>query len=70
VRGEILERAGDQAQRWGCTTFTTEGAADSVSGAYVFRHGLAEALLGRSDDRSVPCRVALTGGELRVERER
>jgi len=70
VRGEILERAGDQAQRWGCTTFTPEGAADSVSGAYVFRHGLAEALLGRSDDRSVPCRVALTGGELRVERER
>ena len=70
VRGEILERAGDQSRRWGCTTFTTEGAADSVSGAYVFRHGLAEALSGWSGDRSVPCRVVMKSGELEVARER
>ena len=69
VRDHVLERASDQADRWGCTTFTAEGDADSVSGAYVFRHGLAEALARERADSEVRCRVVVRPGEFGMTRE-
>lgn len=69
VREDILARLGDQADRSGCRTFTTEGEADSIAGAYVFRHGLAEALGLPTRSSVVPCRVVLKAGELRVRAE-
>ena len=69
VRQHVLERVSDQAGRLGCTTFTTEGDADSVSGAYVFRHGLAEALARARADSEVRCRVVVRPGEFGMTRE-
>ena len=69
VRDHVLERVSDQADRWGCTTFTAEGDADSVSGAYVFRHGLAEALARERADSEVRCRVVVRPGEFGMTRE-
>ena len=69
VRDHVLERVNDQADRWGCTTFTAEGEADSVSGAYVFRHGLAEALAREHADTEVRCRVVVRPGEFGMTRE-
>ena len=59
VRQDILGRVRAEADRAGCTTFAAEGEADSVAGAYVFRHGLAEALGLPEATSVVPCRVAL-----------
>jgi hypothetical protein len=69
IRQEVLERVADQADLWACTTFTAEGQADSVSGAYVFRHGLAEALDRQRRDSEVRCRVVLRPGEFGMTRE-
>jgi hypothetical protein len=68
VRQDILERVRAEADRAGCTRFDAEGEADSVAGAYVFRHGLAEALGRRETAADVRCRVAMTSGALLVER--
>jgi hypothetical protein len=69
TRQDVLERVADQADRWACTTFTAEGQADSVSGAYVFRHGLAEALDRQRGDSEVRCRVVMRTGEFGMTRE-
>jgi hypothetical protein len=69
TRQHVLERVNDQADRWGCTTFTVEGDADSVSGAYVFRHGLTEALARERADSEVRCRVVVRPGEFGMTRE-
>ena len=69
TRQDILERVAEQADRWACTTFTAEGQADSVSGAYVFRHGLAEALDRQRGDSEVRCRVVMRPGEFGMTRE-
>jgi hypothetical protein len=69
IRQGVLERVADQADRWACTTFTAEGEADSVSGAYVFRHGLAEALDRPRGDAEVRCRVVMRPGEFGMTRE-
>jgi hypothetical protein len=69
VRQDILGRVRAEADRAGCTTFAAEGEADSVAGAYIFRHGLAEALGLPEATSVVPCRVALKSGALTVERQ-
>jgi hypothetical protein len=69
VRQEILGRVRAEADRAGCTRFAAEGDADSVAGAYVFRHGLPEALGLRAATTDVPCRVVMTSGVLMVERQ-
>ena len=69
IRQQVLERVNDQAVRWGCTAFTVEGDADSVSGAYVFRQGLAEALARERTDSEVRCRVVMRPGEFGMTRE-
>jgi hypothetical protein len=69
TRDDVLQRVADQADRWACTTFTAEGEADSVSGAYVFRHGLAEALDRPHGDSEVRCRVVMRPGEFGMTRE-
>jgi hypothetical protein len=69
IREDVLERVADQAERWACATFTAEGQADSVSGAYVFRHGLAEALDRQRGDSEVRCRVVMRPGEFGMTRE-
>jgi hypothetical protein len=69
TRQHVLERVNDQADRWGCTAFTVEGDADSVSGAYVFRHGLTEALARERADSGVRCRVVVRPGEFGMTRE-
>jgi hypothetical protein len=68
VRPVVLERVRAEADRAGCTGFAAEGEADSVAGAYVFRHGLAEALGLRGTTGGVTCRVDLKSGILVVER--
>jgi hypothetical protein len=65
-RDDVLVGVRDQASRLGCTTFVSEGEVDSVSGAYVFRHGLEEALARPDGGGVVPCRVSMTGGNLRI----
>jgi hypothetical protein len=69
TRDDVLQRVADQADRWACTTFTAEGQADSVSGAYVFRHGLAEALNRPRGDSDVRCRVVMRPGEFGMTRD-
>ena len=56
VRQDVLAGVADQVARAGCTTFAAEGDADSVFGAYVFRHGLKEAL--GLPEAAPPCRAA------------
>ena len=59
-----------EADRAGCTTFAAEGEADSVAGAYVFRHGLAEALGLPEATPVCQCRVVLKSGALTIEAEK
>ena len=68
VRQDVLAGVGDQVARAGCTTFAAEGDADSVLGAYVFRHGLREALALPDGGSAVPCRVVMKSGALTIER--
>ena len=67
VRQAVLERV-RATDHTGCTRFDVEGEADSVSGAYVFRHGLAEALGLPEATSAMPCRIVLKAGELVVLR--
>lgn len=67
VRQDVLAGVADQVVRAGCTTFAAEGDADSVLGAYVFRHGLKEALALPDGAGAVPCRVAMKSGALTIE---
>jgi hypothetical protein len=69
LRQAVLERVRADADHAMCTRFDAEGEADSVSGAYVFRHGLAEALGLADTTRVVSCRVTLNDGALSVTPE-
>jgi hypothetical protein len=64
IRDDVVARIRDEVDRSGCTTFAAEGEADSIDGAYVFRHGLAEALELSKTSSVVRCRVVLKAGEL------
>ncbi len=67
VRDVLLARVKDDVDRLKCTTFTVDGDADSVSGAYVFRHGLTEALALPSRSPAVPCRITAAGDNVVVQ---
>jgi hypothetical protein len=69
VRDEVLDHLQDANGRPACTTFIAEESADSVEGAYVFRHGLREALAIPADPPAGRCRVRLADGEFSVIRE-
>jgi hypothetical protein len=74
VRDAILVQAKANPSLAQCDSFVATAAADNADGAYVFRHGLLQALA--SDDRRAteqppgggPCRVGWNGNQLTVER--
>ena len=66
ARDTVLEVARRSLDRLECTTFSVEGGADNIDGAYVFRNGLVEALGLRERTPPVPCRVVGSDGEVVV----
>jgi hypothetical protein len=61
-RDTVLEVVRDSLDRLACTSFTVQGSADTIDGAYVFRNGLREALGLRDRTPPVPCRVVGADG--------
>ena len=66
TRDTVLEVVRSNGNRLDCTTFTVQGSADSIDGAYVFRNGLREALELRDRTPPVPCRVVGADGNVVV----
>ena len=66
TRDTVLEVVRSNSDRLDCTTFTVQGSADSIDGAYVFRNGLREALELRDRTPPVPCRVLGAEGKVVV----
>jgi len=66
TRDAILGSLRSDPDRLNCTTFTAEGRADSIDGAYVFRNGLRQALGRGESTPSLPCRVVVAEGKVEV----
>lgn len=69
VRDAILAEATVRPAMGRCASFVAEGMVDEVSGAYVFRNGLLEALGGAPGRLGVVCHVGWVDGRLVVRPE-